>query len=184
MRFFTHLLLPLALTAALAHAGDDPHPGSCRDMEAAHALDFWIGDWEVADGHGNPQGTNRVRSILDGCAITEEWTGVSGFEGRSLFYFDSWLPQWRQVWITAHPQQPGSIKEKRLVERFSDGGVRLQGEIMVSPEHYVQDRTTLRPLPDGRVHQLIEWSNDDGKTWQTGFEGWYTRREDKKKPGR
>jgi hypothetical protein len=29
----------------------------------------------------------------------------------------------------------------------------------------------LRPLPDGRVHQLIEWSNDDGKTWDTGFEG-------------
>ena len=36
-------------------------------------------------------------------------------------------------------------------------------------------RTTLTPLPGGRVHQLIEWSNDDGRTWQTSFEGWYRR---------
>lgn len=175
MRPLTCLLLALVLTPVLADEADHAQAGGCRGMEAAHALDFWLGDWSVADRDGNTQGTNRIRSILDGCAVTEEWTGTSGFEGRSLFYFDSWLGQWRQVWITAAPQRPGSVKEKRLVERFSDGGVRFQGEIMVSPEHYVQDRTTLRPLADGRVHQLIEWSNDDGKTWQTGFEGWYSR---------
>jgi hypothetical protein len=47
---------------------------------------------------------------------------------------------------------------------------------MVSPEHYLQDRTTLTPLPDGRVRQLIETSNDDGRSWETRFEGFYRRR--------
>jgi hypothetical protein len=110
-------------------------------------------------------------TTLGGCVVIEHWVGATGFDGRSYFYFHSWLGQWRQVWITAHPQRPGTVKEKKLVETFGDGGVRFRGEVMVSAENYVQDRTTLRPLPDGRVHQLIEWSNDDGKTWDTGFEG-------------
>lgn len=168
--------LALLAIGSAADASGDAVPIGCRDIESSDVLDFWLGEWDVSDTDGAFLGRNRIVSLLDGCAITEEWVGASGFEGRSLFYFDSWLPQWRQVWITALPQRPGSIKEKRMVERFSDGGVRFLGEVMVSPEHYVQDRTTLRPLPDGRVHQLIEWSNDDGKTWQTGFEGWYARR--------
>jgi hypothetical protein len=174
MKRLPRVLLALAMLNAPLSAGDEIT--GCRDIEAAHALDFWIGDWDVVAADGAEQGTNRIRTILDGCAVTEEWVGASGFEGRSLFYFDSWLSQWRQVWITAVPQRPGSFKEKRMIERLTDGGVRFQGEIMISPEHYVLDRTTLRPLPDGRVHQHIERSNDDGRTWQTGFEGWYSRR--------
>ena len=64
-----------------------------------------------------------------------------------------------------------------MIERLTDGGVRFEGEVMASPEHCVLDRTTLRPLPDGRVHQHMERSNDDGKTWQISFEGLYRRRE-------
>jgi len=150
-------------------------PESCDQIPAAHALDFWLGVWDVTDADGNAQGVDRVRSVLGGCGITEEWRGATGYEGRSLFYFHSWLGQWRQVWVTATPNRPGSVKEKRLVETFDDGGVRFQGEVMVSPDHYVLDRTTLRRLPDGRVHQLIEWSGDDGQSWNPSFEGWYSR---------
>jgi len=153
-------------------------PQSCDQIPAAHALDFWLGVWDVADAEGNPQGTDRVRPILRDCAITEDWQGATGYQGHSLFYFHSWLGQWRQVWMTATPNRPGSVKEKRLVESLSDGGVRFQGEMMVSPDHHVLDRTTLRPLPDGRVYQLIERSNDDGASWTTSFEGWYSRRAD------
>ena len=150
-------------------------PGRCDELPAGGALDFWLGVWEVSGPDGTTVGTNRITATLGGCAVQEHWTGTDGVEGRSLFYLHSWLGQWRQVWITAHPQQPGAVKEKRQVMRFEGPGIRFRGEIMVSPEHYVQDRTTLTPLPDGRVHQLIQWSNDDGRTWQTSFEGWYRR---------
>ena len=150
-------------------------PERCDELPAGRALDFWLGDWEVTGADGDVVGTNRITVSLDGCAVHEHWTGTGGFEGRSLFYLHSWLGQWRQVWITGRPQQPGSVKEKRQVMLFEGPGIRFRGEIMVSPEHYVQDRTTLTPLPDGRVHQLIQWSNDDGRIWQTGFEGWYRR---------
>jgi hypothetical protein len=39
----------------------------------------------------------------------------------------------------------------------------------------VFDRTTLDPLADGRVRQLIEVSRDDGQTWVVTFEGFYLR---------
>ncbi|MGI9264261.1 MAG: hypothetical protein ACR2QU_04995 [Gammaproteobacteria bacterium] len=168
------LLAMLGLSAALQAAVEPPD--SCSEIPAAHQLDFWLGEWDVVDVSGKALGINRIESLLGGCVVLEHWLGATGFEARSFFYFHSWLGQWRQVWVTAHPQRPHAVKEKKLVDTFSDGGVRLQGEIMISPENYLQDRTTLRPLPDGRVHQKIEWSNDDGKTWNTGFEGWYRRR--------
>jgi hypothetical protein len=31
-------------------------------------------------------------------------------------------------------------------------------------------------LPDGRVRQLFEESEDEGKTWALWFDGYYTRR--------
>ncbi len=169
------LLLAIGLGGTVSAAAEPP--SRCDEMPAAHALDFFLGEWEVSGADGTVQGVNRVEASLGGCAVHEHWKGAGGFEGRSLFYFHSWLGQWRQVWISAVPQRHGSVKEKRQVMRHEGAGIRFQGEIMVSPEHYVLDRTTLTPLPDGRVHQLIEWSNDDGRTWQTGFEGWYRRLE-------
>jgi hypothetical protein len=39
----------------------------------------------------------------------------------------------------------------------------------------VLDRTTLTPLADGRVRQVIERSSDGGTTWTTGFDAMYVR---------
>jgi hypothetical protein len=55
----------------------------------------------------------------------------------------------------------------------------LMGQI-----HDLASGTTLQfrglwSLPDdGQVRQLFEPSNDDGVTWTTWFEGFYTRSED------
>jgi hypothetical protein len=35
------------------------------------------------------------------------------------------------------------------------------------------DRTTLTPLGNGRVRQVIETSRDGGKTWRVGFDAVY-----------
>jgi hypothetical protein len=32
-------------------------------------------------------------------------------------------------------------------------------------------------MPDGRVRQYFEQSNDDGATWEPWFEGFYTRKQ-------
>ena len=117
-------------------------------------------------GRGGAQlGENRIEAILDGHAYLEHWRSAAG-AGKSLFYWSPEDREWRQTWVTS----AGAVKEKRLVERLHDGGVRFQGVVAGRV-----DRTTLRPLGDGRVVQLIEVSEDDGQTWSTSFEGTYIR---------
>ncbi len=77
------------------------------------------------------------------------------------------------MWVTENATVPGGVKEKRLIERLEDGSVRFQGEIpMENGEGYL-DRTTLTPLPDGRVRQHIEVSTDRGAAWRTTFDAVY-----------
>jgi hypothetical protein len=59
---------------------------------------------------------------------------------------------------------------------YVDGAMRLEGPL----QYLAQGKTTtLRgtwtALPDGRVRQLFEESEDAGKTWVPWFDGYYTR---------
>ena len=71
---------------------------------------------------------------------------------------------------------PGGTKEKSQVETFSGDGIRFQGTIRMPDGRRWQDRTTLTPLPDGRVQQLIEISLDGGENWKTTFEAHYIQK--------
>ena len=138
-------------------------------------LDFWIGEWDVWTG-GERVGENRIEKILEGCAIMEHWKDARGGEGKSLFYVVPALAEWRQVWVTEDPSVLGAVKEKTLIERLEGGGVRFQGEVPLLGDGTYLDRTTLTPLSDGTVRQVIERSTDDGATWQSSFDAVYRRR--------
>lgn len=118
----------------------------CRQSPRMHALDFWIGRWDVSQG-GQPVGTNTIESTLDGCAILEHWRDVEGGEGTSLFYYDQSANAWKQVWITDHALRLGGTKEKIEQKEYTTSSrIRFQGI----------DRTTLTREADGKVRQLIE----------------------------
>lgn len=148
---------------------------SCESEAGFRELDFWLGDWDVYIGE-QEVGTNRIEKILDGCAVLENWEDARGGEGKSLFYYHPVTEEWKQVWVTENATLPGGIKEKVLVERLSDGGVRFQGVIPVAGGSSYLDRTTLKPESDGSVRQVIERSIDGGKTWTVGFDAIYRPR--------
>ena len=147
------------------------HP--CESDPDYHKLDFWVGTWDVYDNHdGALNSTDVVEKIVGGCALVENWREADGSgEGKSLFYYQPAKKQWKQVWVT----DAGPIKEKQLIDELKDGGVRFQGEILHLDGKSHLDRTTLTPLPGGRVHQVIEISRDAGKTWETVFDAEYRR---------
>jgi uncharacterized protein (TIGR02246 family) len=137
----------------------------CRFSARMHALDFWIGKWEVSQ-NGQVVGTNTIGSTLNGCAILEHWRDVKGGEGTSLFYFNPNEDQWKQVWLTSQSLKLGGTKEKIEDRDYTESGrIRFLG----------MDRTTLTKEADGTVRQLIETPTDGGKTWVTTFDAVYKR---------
>ncbi len=164
----------LALTAGHA-APQQPAVPPCADVPGFSTLDFWVGKWDVLV-NGETVGTNSIQKILDGCAVTELWRGSGGSEGRSLFYYTPATDTWKQVWVTVGAAAPGGVKEKTLIARYDDGGVRFQGEIALPDGRAYLDRTTLTPLDGDRVRQHIEVSTDGGESWRTTFDAVYVRR--------
>jgi len=137
-----------------------------------HQLDFWVGDWEVFDATGPKDGDNRIEKMLGGFALQENWSGVEGHAGKSWFYFYRPEKRWKQVWVT----DVGGVKEKAQVPDGPAGSVRFRGEIPLKDGGKLLDQTTLTPLPDGRVRQVIEQSRDHGATWQTVYDAYYVRK--------
>jgi hypothetical protein len=141
-----------------------------------HALDFWLGQWEVSQG-GQLVGTNTIEATLEGCAILEHWRDVAGGQGTSLFYYDRGAARWKQVWVTEQALAVGGTKEKVEQREFTASGrIRFQGQYPAHEhERTITDRTTLTREPDGTVRQVIEISPDAGRTWRTIFDALYRR---------
>jgi hypothetical protein len=167
-------LLVLALCAGLPAGAKAQAGAGCRGDSTYAALDFWLGQWDVYVGD-RLVGTNRVTRVLEGCAVQEEWRDSQGGEGRSLFYVEPGTGRWKQVWVTDDARMVGGTKEKHLVARVPGGGVRFQGELPLPDGRLVLDRTTLTPLGQGEVRQLIETSRDGGTTWRAGFDARYRK---------
>jgi hypothetical protein len=167
------MVLACLLSAAPATPAAAQSMTGCDADSTYAALDFWIGKWSVFVGD-TLVGTNDISKVLHGCAVTEAWRDVQGGEGRSLFYVDPALHQWKQVWVTDAALHLGGLKEKHLIARPA-GGVRFQGELRRPDGRLILDRTTLLPA-GAEVRQLIEISTDGGTTWRPTFDARYRRR--------
>lgn len=177
------IMLPLLSAAALAQPQGpavesgpaeiqppDPQAYPCQQQERFRAFDFWLGEWEVRTADGQLAGHNSIRSAERGCLLTEHWTNTSGGTGMSINYLDTITDKWVQVWLA----EGGS-------QIMINGGMTDEGMKLVGTLHEVSDGSTVpfrglwTPLPDGRVRQFFEQSNDGGATWIPWFEGFYSR---------
>jgi hypothetical protein len=165
----------------LATAQDDADTGAvaspkapmypCEDEQQFAAFDFWVGDWEVHVGDGTLAGHNRIEKAERGCVLVENWKSVRGGTGMSINYLDKTSDEWVQIWNDASGSQI-NIR----------GGMTSEGMLLEGTIHYVANGTTApfrglwTPMPDGRVRQFFEQSNDGGKTWVPWFEGFYSRK--------
>lgn len=162
------MILTLWLVAQLANGvpAQDPRPCSATEHRQ---FDFWLGDWDVRGQKGQLLGTSRITSILDGCAVQEEWTSASGkTKGVSHNAFNPATRRWHQTWVD------NSASRLDLIGEFS--GSAMVMEQRTHGEGAKIDRITWTPLGDGRVRQVWDVSADGGVTWKTSFDGFYSRR--------
>lgn len=148
-----------------------PPPPACQAAEHRQ-FDFWIGHWDVYGPAGRPVGENRITAIAGRCALHESWTGRGGVTGESLNLYDQRDRRWHQTWVDSSGsrlQLSGGLEGSSMVLGHT-------GPHDSKPGVTVRQRITWTPLPDGAVRQHWESSEDEGKTWQTLFDGRYVRR--------
>jgi hypothetical protein len=153
------------------NASRPPPPPSC-DAPEYRQFDFWIGDWDVSTPDGKAAGRNTITRVANGCALHENWVGRGGFTGQSLNGWNTRTQRWQQTWLDS------SGGRLELVGQAEGDGLRLEGRTPHASdrERFVLQRIRWTPLPDGRVRQHWESSNDQGASWTTAFDGYYRKR--------
>ena len=169
-----HIAL-LALLLGAHAAGATPPPTGCSTMRNEHRqFDFWIGDWDVYNTKGTIAGHSRIESVSEGCGISEHWQGAGGGAGVSYNAWDPGSGHWHQFWVG---NTSGDVLY--LEGGFANGSMSMQG---VRPNAATgkpqRQRITWTPNKDGTVRQHWETSDDDGKSWQTSFDGSYHRQKE------
>ena len=166
-------LSPVALaeTPTEPATADAVDVSPCERDDRFREFDFWVGEWDVRDGDGTVVGENSITPQEKGCVLVEQWRGAQGSSGMSINYLDRTTDEWVQIWHASGGYQID------IRGGLTDDGMLLRGTIhYVDTERTAPFRGLWTPLPDGRVRQFFEQSNDDGSTWEPWFEGFYSRR--------
>ena len=128
--------LALAFPVAACAAANAPPPCSAPE---AKQFDFWVGDWKVrwnATPAGEPAGTgrNRVRRILGGCVVEENFSTdeAQPLIGRSVSTWNSQRKRWLQTWVDnqgSYLDFSGEFKNGRMIlarEAVDGNGLQLR----------------------------------------------------------
>lgn len=149
------------------------------DTEAGHALDFWIGEWDLTwpgGQGGTPEGeqgvgTNSIRRVLEDCAIEEQFR-TDGFHGMSISVYHGRSGEWRQTWVDS---QAGYIT---LTGGMRDGVMELRTEPFSTPQGEEQvNRMIWTNVTEDELDWHWQQSLDGGATWQDRWVIHYTRRD-------
>jgi hypothetical protein len=178
MRLAAHIAAVASIVTA-GYASNTP-ARSTRDAAANAApcsadsgyrrLSFWVGDWTVFDSTGKRYASQRVRDVLDQCAMTVEWTGSVGDKGLSIYAYDARATRWKQMYVSNQTPRPLGVILRESDPTYDGPGVRFISMI-APPAGATQSRITITPLSQGGVMQLFEDSHDGGRTWATVFRG-------------
>ncbi len=140
--------------------------------EQHRQFDFWVGEWEVKNPNDQVVGSSKIELVANDCALLENWTSAQGSEGKSLNYYSILDQKWHQKWIGANGipiEFSGSYDAEEKALKYSGDGVGRGGVPLLN-------KLTFYQLSDDHVRQLWEQSTDEGKTWNTVFDGHYHRR--------
>jgi hypothetical protein len=163
---------PAATPSPAVTPSPTPAPSAACAAPQHRQFDFWLGEWDLVGNDGKKSAEDKVVSILGGCAIQENWTGVKSGQGLSLSAYDPATKHWHQTLM----DDSGAVL--KLEGEFADGKMILVGQRPSQKEKGVTitHRIAWTVLPDHRVRQFWEASTTGGRTWRPVFEGTYTPR--------
>ncbi len=133
-------------------------------------FDFWVGNWDVYGKGGALVGHSHVDLILGNCVVSENWTDMTGGEGKSYNKYNAPLKRWEQYWVDQYGATTfyvGNLEGPNMV--YVADGFDPSGK----PQ---KKRMTFFPLSPDKVRQFGEASDDGGKTWTVRYDLTYVRK--------
>ncbi len=139
--------------------------------EGHRQFDFWIGEWDVYDTKSDTiVGHNHIKNILNSCVLEENWTGGSGFKGKSFNTYNPIDSTWNQVWVDV------GGATYHFSGRFKNDVMALRGETETLKGKALFKLTFYYKRSLDIVQQVWEMSTDNGTTWTGIFDGTYKRK--------
>lgn len=173
--------------AQLALMRSDPDLASIRHTEAfetiaasvksienypeAQAFDFWVGEWNVYGLNGAKVGESSIQKILNNGVILENWSGGSGYAGKSFNHYHIASGRWIQYWVD---QASGRI--------YFEGNFDATQNAMIFHEKLKTDqekpdrRLTFFHISKDSVRQYSQLSTDGGEHWNVEYDFMYVRK--------
>ncbi len=140
--------------------------------EPYRQFQFWLGEWTVMNKDSTTLlGHSKITSMLDSCAIFEDWTSSSGtYRGNSINYYDRVSKKWHQKWID---NQGGAIEFSGI---YRNKQLLYEGQSTTSNGSIVYFKLTFTYVSEILVRQFWEQSTDNKQTWTSIFDGYYHRK--------
>jgi hypothetical protein len=170
----TCAMIPFAAGAQQNKPAAQPKP--CSDPEQKQ-LDFWVGEWDLTwpgdPAGGTAHGTNRIRRILDGCVVEENFSGddATSLRGTSVSIFDAGSGKWKQTWV----DNEGGYLD--FVGGFKDGQMILAREAVRPDGSKGMQRMVFKNIGQNEFDWSWEGSKDGGQTWTVVWPIHYKRRQ-------
>lgn len=139
----------------------------CKFDDNYRKFDFWVGEWDVYS-QGQKIAESSITNSNGDCGILENWRPTNSNGGSSISYYDSTDKKWKQNWVAN-----GNVSHYEEPENYTDGDMHLvaKGNGVWYRMIYTNDKEK------DTVRQVMESSNDQGKTWTVVFDGLYKRKQ-------
>jgi hypothetical protein len=170
----TSLILVAAVAAFFSMAPRVCHAapaGPCSTNPESRALDFWLGDWNIAGPGSSPTAKSSVTAVLDKCIIVETWDGGRGHTGENWFGYNADDKSWHGMFADNQGRVHVFVNGKA-----SSGSAEFSGPSQGTDGVTVVNRVRIVRIGPDKVEQVWEKSSDSGTTWTTEFRGEYSRR--------
>lgn len=158
--------------ASAQEAAERPAPCAGGEFQR---FGFWPGQWNVFNtATGELSGSNTVRSIHNGCAMIEEWSGTDGVNGTAMVSFNARTNQWSYHWASDGNggywvDLTGGPGEGRTIVMEGNG-------YFYQAERTIQIRVTWSQDDSGEITQRFDGFDDDTSEWTHWFTGRYEAR--------
>jgi hypothetical protein len=153
-----------------AYAFGETGPGTCAAATESRQLDFWLGNWTMANAGASGGSTSKVYLSLDKCVFVEHWESGKGHVTEKTFAYSpddkNWYGMFADNEGRAHVFADGKV---------TSGSAEFHGQSRGPNGETVLNRLRVVKVSPNKLEETWEKSTDSGANWTMVYRAEYTR---------